>query len=345
MLIRILPEDVKPLDECMSSSDDFVEAKNVCICHETHAPPRLEPDIDIPTPRGWKSCEDHVAIDGYEWSMYTTLRSWLLHDTINARENEFKIESWLPFVRGYRYASPDQIFALFWDTIQWRRTCGCNDMLDDLDTFAPRMRELDDVFPSSVIGHDKVGHPIILERVATVSSGALLERFSDDEFLSHMVARKEIQCFYLRDLSHKLGKRIYKSVSVIDVGGMDRGHMGRAFIHRFKLFTLCFATRYPESVHRLVVINTPFLFQMFWSIAKVFLHPVTASKVSIVGSNVQSALHDATFLPGTSCLGKLTCKTSWGDMLQELKISGTNKAWVSNREETILSSYAPKCVS
>jgi hypothetical protein len=58
-----------------------------------------------------------------------------------------------------------------------------------------------------------------------------------------------------------------------------------------------FGWHYPESTHKVVIINAPRIFSALWQVARVFLHPITASKVSVYGTNYQKALSEAGFVP------------------------------------------------
>jgi len=48
---------------------------------------------------------------------------------------------------------------------------------------------------------------------------------------------------------------------------------------------------YPESLEKLYIINTGWLFQTAWLVIKGFLHPITAKKVVIIGTNYREVLN------------------------------------------------------
>jgi len=50
---------------------------------------------------------------------------------------------------------------------------------------------------------------------------------------------------------------------------------------------------YPETLKKLYIINAGWLFKTAWMVIKNFLHPITAAKVVIHGTNYRKALSEA----------------------------------------------------
>jgi len=50
---------------------------------------------------------------------------------------------------------------------------------------------------------------------------------------------------------------------------------------------------YPETLQKLYIINAGWLFKTAWVVIKNFLHPITAGKVVIHGTNYREALSEA----------------------------------------------------
>ncbi|KAF8510073.1 CRAL-TRIO domain-containing protein [Hysterangium stoloniferum] len=70
---------------------------------------------------------------------------------------------------------------------------------------------------------------------------------------------------------------------------------------------------YPETMGRVIFINTPATFSMIWAVIKPWLSQITASKVEILGSNINTLLEyvDAENLP-SSFGGKCKCEDLGG---------------------------------
>jgi hypothetical protein len=75
------------------------------------------------------------------------------------------------------------------------------------------------------------------------------------------------------------------------LGGLGSMHFDRRTIHRFKTITSMFSTHYPETAYKMYIINAPMMFTALWKMVKVFLHPITAAKIDVVGSNWKPVLH------------------------------------------------------
>jgi hypothetical protein len=102
----------------------------------------------------------------------------------------------------------------------------------------------------------------------------------------------------LNNLSISKNKRLYKVITLVDVDNMDIGHLSTSFINRFKMFNKYFSEVYPETTQKMIIINAPLLFTALWSIIKIFINPVTAKKVSIVGKDHSEVFQNITFTNG-----------------------------------------------
>ncbi|KMS65459.1 hypothetical protein BVRB_035780 [Beta vulgaris subsp. vulgaris] len=49
---------------------------------------------------------------------------------------------------------------------------------------------------------------------------------------------------------------------------------------------------YPESLQTLFIINAPFVFRMLWGMIKPWLHPLTAARIQILGSDYLKQLQE-----------------------------------------------------
>jgi len=88
-----------------------------------------------------------------------------------------------------------------------------------------------------------------------------------------------------QNLAGSQGRRAYKHITLFDLQGLGFGHTDKKFIHLVRLMNKYFSSFYPETVHKIVVINAPTAFTVIYNVLKSFLHPITVSKVLVVGSN------------------------------------------------------------
>ena len=75
-----------------------------------------------------------------------------------------------------------------------------------------------------------------------------------------------------------------KTTAVMDLEGMRLGQVTSDFITLVKSMAQVDQARYPETMGRVFIINTPSAFPMVWRMIKPFLDPVVASKIGIYGS-------------------------------------------------------------
>ena len=194
---------------------------------------------------------------------------------------------------------------------------------------------MDRLCPSAVVGFDEHYHPVIIEKYAHKSSKELLS-LPDDEFMICASTRKDVQTLYLNDLSISKNKRLYKVISLVDVENMDRGHLSKSFINRFKMFNKYFSEIYPETTQRMIIINAPFIFTALWSVIKIFINPVTARKVSIVGKDHSEVLKNINFINGFCLKNKKIYGNilTWEQEYNKLR----NSVWYISECEEIMSS-------
>jgi len=80
-------------------------------------------------------------------------------------------------------------------------------------------------------------------------------------------------------LSAQLGRLLYKHVAIIDMDGFGYKHMGKDFVEPMKAFVHIDQDCFPESLYKLIICNSPWLFKALWSIVKPWIHPLTRERV------------------------------------------------------------------
>jgi hypothetical protein len=176
--------------------------------------------------------------------------------------------------------------------------------------------------PAGIIGQDESGRLVTLDLLCATPSATSLAAFTDEEYLRHMVARREACRALCAASAERLGRRLYKVIAVIDVAGMSLAHLADHKWHaRMKRANDLFAWNYPDSIVQLVVINAPRTFSALWAVASLFLHTLTAAKISVHGASYGKALKDMGLNVPLTPDGKLLHNsiTPWVDALEQLK--------------------------
>jgi len=96
----------------------------------------------------------------------------------------------------------------------------------------------------------------------------------------------------------ELGRPVDKFSNILDLDGLSLKH--RKALPYVKACAKIDERYYPEVLGHTYVVNAPWIFSVFWSIVRPWLDPVTASKISVLGSDYKKELlkhYDADQLP------------------------------------------------
>ena len=228
------------------------------------------------------------------------------------------------YLRGYAPLVnwADHVYARLDAMLRWREAERVDHALTDEGWVEPEAAKLfAQVLPCGPIGFDGLGHPVVLETPGASSAllGQLFEEMSYETFLRcqvynkeatptpnpspnpdpnpnssptpKQVYNKEVMRHYLASVSMAERRRLYKVINVVDLSGFGSTHFkSSTLIGWFKQYAAAFGLYYPETMYRTYVINAPMIFSGIWKLARNFVHPVTAAKIS-----VSSWGHEATF--------------------------------------------------
>ena len=98
------------------------------------------------------------------------------------------------------------------------------------------------------------------------------------------------------DFAREIGVDAYYHTTVVDLKGLGLGHVRREnreiIKAAFKFSSVC----YPESVHRIYLINAPAVFQIAWRGVQKWVDPITAKKIQVLGKDYEAKFKE--LLPG-----------------------------------------------
>ena len=267
-----------------------------------------------------------------EWSPLTEeelgvmvrLQKWCRHpESTGMRFEEIPFDLLVAFVRGYAYRPdwPNASFAYLNRAYAWRR----EERVDGPPTLFMRTGEempvrralFESYCQVGPIGWDALGHPVVLQRMCETPPDVLFADFDEAAVFQHFTYNREAQRAYCIAASAKSGKRVYKCVMVIDMVGLSFAHMSKQMLAMLKGINSLFSYHYPETVHKIYVINAPFVFSTMYALFKPLLHPITVERLEVCGGDVLAAFEaGGVKLDGGAIPAK---PTSWSKAIETLR--------------------------
>ncbi|KAH9973921.1 CRAL/TRIO domain-containing protein [Russula compacta] len=210
----------------------------------------------------------------------------------------------LRFLRARKF-DPAKAHKQFASTETWRRK---NDVLNVYATFDPDELESAKRFYPRWTGHrDKNGIPLYIFRLASLT-GPLqkeLSAVSEERRLQRIIALWEFMSRFILPFCSALPRPsptsssppplsgppspITATTSIIDLGGVSLGLMWSLRHHLQQASELATA-HYPETLHRIAIVNAPAFFPTVWSWIKAWFDEGTRNKIHILGADPGQAL-------------------------------------------------------
>ncbi|KAK3039470.1 hypothetical protein RJ639_028052 [Escallonia herrerae] len=176
--------------------------------------------------------------------------------------------------------------------LKWREEFGVDAIAKEF-----KFEEYEEVkrcYPHGFHGVDRYGRPLYIERIGMVNLDALLRVTSMDRFLKYHVSEQEktlTRRYSACSLAAK--KHIASTTSILDMKDVGVSNFSKPARYLFLEIQKIDSNYYPETLHRLYIINAGSGFRVLWKALKAFLDPRTLAKIQVLGSNYRSNLIEA----------------------------------------------------
>jgi hypothetical protein len=233
-------------------------------------------------------------------------------ETKSQNEIEFEL-SLLRFLRARKF-EVEPAFQMYCKAMLWRRQHNVDMILDNED---PAEEVYQRICPHKHHKFDKLGHPIYLERTGLVKMPVLTKHVTEHDLVVRHIRSIEQIVGRMKESSILRGKNVDKQVVIMDLKGLSF-RPDAVGMRVFKETLNIDQQYYPERLHHLFLINAPWIFSSVWAIIKLWLDPVTKTKIEVLGGNYKHRLLE--FIDADSLPEEYggTCKCS-GSCLSELK--------------------------
>ncbi|CAN4077964.1 unnamed protein product [Withania somnifera] len=239
---------------------------------------------------------------------------------------------------------------MYLNYLKWREEFNVDEISKEL-----KFEEFDEVkkcYPHGFHGVDRYGRPVYIERLGRVNLNRLLEVTAIERFVKYHVSEQEKTLNWRYPACSLAAKKhIASTVSILDVKDVGMSNFSKPARSLFLEIQKIDSHYYPETLHRLFIVNAGSGFKVLWKAIKTFLDQRTLAKIQVLGSNYTKTLLgviDPSNLP-TFLGGDCTCsdyggclysdKGPWNDPSVTTILQAMLEAEEENGDEE---SFAPK---
>eukprot|EP00055_Hartaetosiga_balthica_P007473 m.25691 g.25691 ORF g.25691 m.25691 type:complete len:326 (+) comp5790_c0_seq1:321-1298(+) len=189
---------------------------------------------------------------------------------------------YLTVIRGYHTYEPrmEETIKAAHKIADWREHV---DYYNFLKKRLDQDEEFHNYWKEDIYGEDAFGHPIIAMHVNDVDTDSL-HKMDDDHMLKLQGQKQTLYLKLKEDISTRRSEQRYKYILIVDLKGTGMGILGgkkRGMLQ--KIFNVG-ADNFPESIWKIFVVNTPFIFRTVWSVVKPWIDPITQAKINLHGN-------------------------------------------------------------
>ena len=143
-----------------------------------------------------------------------------------------------------------------------------------------------DLWPTTLLGHDRYGHPVVFERLSDLQLDRVLREFTVDEVLAlRMQAYDALQHVCAARSTHAGKPRVYKCVFLIDVSGASLSLLRpqvRALMAAYSKMT---EEVYSDTVWVNNIVKAPAVARVLWGAVSKMIDPITQECIKFLDAD------------------------------------------------------------
>eukprot|EP00004_Rigifila_ramosa_P019172 TRINITY_DN4845_c0_g1_i8.p1 TRINITY_DN4845_c0_g1~~TRINITY_DN4845_c0_g1_i8.p1 ORF type:complete len:327 (+),score=65.72 TRINITY_DN4845_c0_g1_i8:199-1179(+) len=140
--------------------------------------------------------------------------------------------------------------------------------------------------------HDRQGRPVCYNRIGQIPFKEIVARGLVEKFQMFFVSSLERDLRLTWELSARLGKPIDTVLLIIDASGLGWSHISAigAIMACMREMSQVVRLHYPDTVGNMVFINTPSVFDMFYSLVRPIMPDGLVAKQEVCGADFKPRL-------------------------------------------------------
>ena len=201
-----------------------------------------------------------------------------LADVKHVKNNPFELAR---FLKEYKHKPQQVIEEKFRAMIQWRRENNVDNLLED---YCPP--SLYRYFPAGVIlGRDKEGDPIHIERTGVADSSGLLQRYGREEMIKQAIWLREVQSrgTWHKDYESAQKRPVTQFTVIMDMKDLKARNISPSLLAVGHQVSKIVQSYYPGYTKRIIVIRAPPIFQIAFNALKPFIDEDMKDRIVIAG--------------------------------------------------------------
>ena len=209
-------------------------------------------------------------------------------------------------VRYYKQGKADNLDRIehsFREMVTWRVENNMDDYLRQYGQPNPLFYRM----PMCILkGRDKEGDPIALLRLGASDYKSLLKKFGEDKLVGYALFLRELNSTrrFWKSYEEKTGHRFKQYTMIIDLDGLNSGHVKPGMLHILRRIVKIFSENYGGYSKRILVIQAGGVFKLSWALIRNLFSSQTREKILISGDDHLSFLDkyiDRAVLPPLLC--------------------------------------------